>query len=426
MFIWYNNAMGILDIFKKNKEGIEPKYIDKITGVYNRNYISEIEKNFHKLSFAVILLDLDNFSNIHKVFGKDIADLLLQDVVKIVKNNIRKEDIIIRIGDDEFLILVKKFDNNTKPLDIAQRIINKISLNKFNLINNTVKITAFAGIYLHPEKETDFSLALKKANTALLKAKQKRNTVEIYSDGLEYRTDKILTDIKMAIEEKRLICYFQPIFDLETMKAIKFEALVRIISPERKIIVPNLFLASIKNTYIYKELTKKIIEFNLSIVRTKKIKVSINLLSSDILDIEIINFLTSLNKDFTTMITLEISETESIDDYGMLRENLQILKKAGYEIALDDFGSGFFSILQLIEFQLDYIKIDGQIIRKIDTDPISYAAAKAIKSLTKEINIKTIAEFVSNKEIYDKLKEIGIDYGQGFYFKEPLHPSEIR
>jgi EAL domain-containing protein (putative c-di-GMP-specific phosphodiesterase class I) len=257
-------------------------------------------------------------------------------------------------------------------------------------------------------------------------AKQKRNTVEIYSDGLEYRTDKILTDIKMAIEEKRLICYFQPIFDMETMKAIKFEALVRIISPERKIIVPNLFLASIKNTYIYKELTKKIIEFNLSIVRTKKIKLSINLFSSDILDFEIINFLTSLSKDFTSMIALEISETESIDDYGMLRENLQILKKAGYEIALDDFGSGFFNILHLIELQPDYIKIDGQIIRKIDTDPISYTAAKAIKSLTKEINIKTIAEFVSNKEIYYKLKEIGIDYGQGFYFKEPLHPSEIR
>jgi FOG: GGDEF domain len=109
------------------------------------------------------LLDLDNFSNIHKVFGKDIADLLLQDVVKIVKNNIRKEDIIIRKGDDELLILVKKFDNNTKPLDIAQRIINKISSTKFNLIYNTVKITASAGIYLYPEKEIDFSLVLKKS-----------------------------------------------------------------------------------------------------------------------------------------------------------------------------------------------------------------------------------------------------------------------
>lgn len=417
--------MGILDVFKKNKEEIESKYIDKITGVYNRNYISEIEKKFQKLSFAVILLDLDNFSNIHKVFGEGMTDLLLQEVVKIVKNNIRKEDIIIRIGDDEFLILVKKFDNNTKPLDIAQRIINKISLNKFNLIYSTVKITASAGVYLYPEKETDFSSVLKKVNAALLKAKQKRNTVEVYFDGLEYKTNRILTDIKMAIEEERLICYFQPIFDMETMKAVKFEALVRIIFPEKKIIVPNLFLASIKNTYIYKELTKKIIEFNLSIVRTKKIKVSINLLSSDILDIEIINFLTSLSKDLTSMITLEILETESVDDYGMLRENLQILKKAGYEIALDDFGSRFFNILHLIELQPDYIKIDGQIIRKIDTDPISHTAVKAIKGLTKEINIKTIAEFVSNKEIYYKLKEIGIDYGQGFYFKEPLHPSEI-
>jgi len=117
-----------------------------------------------------------------------------------------------------------------------------------------------------------------------------------------------------------------------------------------------LFLASIKNTYVYKELTKKIIEFNLFIVRTKKIKVSINLLPSDILDIDIINFLTSLSKDFTSMITLEILESESVDDYVKLRENLQILKKAGYEIALDDFGSGFSNLLHLIELQVDYLK----------------------------------------------------------------------
>ena len=138
------------------------------------------------------------------------------------------------------------------------------------------------------------------------------------------------------------------------------------------------------------------------------------------------NFLTSLSKDFTSMITLEILESESVGDYEKLRENLEKLKKAGYEIALDDFGSGFSNILHLIELQVDYLKIDGQIVRKIDKDPVSYTAVKAIKSLAKEINVKTVAEFVSNKEIFDKLKEIGIDYGQGYYFKEPMHPSDIR
>ncbi|MFN4308701.1 EAL domain-containing protein [Sulfurihydrogenibium azorense] len=187
-----------------------------------------------------------------------------------------------------------------------------------------------------------------------------------------------------------------------------------------------MFLNSIKGSHVYKELTRKMLEFNFSILNRKNINISVNLLPSDILDEDILKILLSLGKNLREKVTIELLESESVSEYSKLRDKINTLKDAGYKIALDDFGSGYSNILHIVELSFDYIKIDGQIIRKIDKDSISYSAVKAIRGLTKELNIPTVAEFVSSQEIFDKIKELGIDYGQGYFFKEPIHPSEIR
>ncbi len=415
----------IFNFLKKDKE-IEEKYIDKITGVFNKEYLSIIEKEFYKLNAAFILIDIDNFGEIYKNYGKDICDLLLQDIVKIIKSNVRENDIIIRTGEDEFLILVNKDENISSPLSVAERIINKLSINKFFIITSTIKLTASAGVYLTPEKDSNLSDALKKVDMALMQAKQKKNSVEIYNISRTQFLNKRILEIKEAINDNRIICYYQPIFDFNTMKTVKYEALVRMLTPERKIVLPNLFITSIINSHIYKELTKKIIIFNASFIKSKNIDVSINLLPSDILDMDIFNLLYSLPKEIKTKITVELLESENVNNYEILRENLNKLRNEGIKIAIDDFGSGFSNILHLIELNFDYIKIDGQIVKKVDEDIVSYKAIKAINAMAKEINLKVIAEFVSSESIFNKLKEIGIDYGQGYFFKEPLHPSMIK
>ncbi|WP_028950223.1 EAL domain-containing protein [Sulfurihydrogenibium subterraneum] len=419
--------MSILDIFKKKKDEIDEKYFDKIIGVYNRDYISVLEKDFLKKNYAFLLIDLDNFSKILELYGKEFGDLILRDLVHLIKKNIRENDKIIRIGYDEFLILLGKDGNDSNYIGIAERIVDKIAINPFFIIKDKVKITVSAGLYINADKEKSFEDAFKKVDKALMLAKEKgKNRVELYSEKSINHIDRRLSDIKDAIAENRVICFYQPIFNVQTFKTFKFESLVRIITKERKIILPGMFLNAIKGSHVYKELTRKTIEFNFLVLNKKNIDISINLLPSDILDEDISKLLLSIGKNFREKVTIELLESEGIDEYSKLRDKINTLKDAGYKIALDDFGSGFSNILHIVEISFDYIKIDGQIIRKLDKDPISYIAVKAIKGFTKELNIPTVAEFISSQEIFNKVKELGIDYGQGYFFKEPIHPSEIR
>lgn len=418
--------MNILEFFNKRKNE-EEKYIDKTTGAYNRDYIDIIEKDFLKKRYAFLLIDVDNLSNLLNIYGKEFLELILRDLVSLIKRNIRENDKIIRVGHDEFLILLEKDGNDTNYLGIAEKIVSKVAINPFFIIKDKVKITVSAGLYINADKEKSFEDAFKKADKALLLAKEKgKNRVELYSDRSINLIDRRLSDIKEAILENRVICFYQPIFNVQTFKTFKYESLVRILTKERKIILPGMFLNSIKGSHVYKELTRKMLEFNFSILNRKNINISVNLLPSDILDEDILKILLSLGKNLREKVTIELLESESVSEYSKLRDKINTLKDAGYKIALDDFGSGYSNILHIVELSFDYIKIDGQIIRKIDKDSISYSAVKAIRGLTKELNIPTVAEFISSQEIFDKIKELGIDYGQGYFFKEPIHPSEIR
>lgn len=417
--------MSILDIFKKKEK--EDKYIDKETGAFSKEYLPVLEREFFRKKYAFLLLDIDNLSEIAKLYEKEFITIILRDIVNLLKKNLRENDKIIRVGDDEFLITIEKDGNDLNILGVSERIIEKISINPFFIIKDKVKITVSAGLHIYADKDKSFEEAFKKVDKALLLAKEKgKNRVEIYRENHFSIVDSRLSTIKEAILENRLICFYQPIFNIQTFKTFKFESLVRIVTKDRKLILPGMFINSIKGTHVYKELTKKVIEFNLSVIHQKNIDVSINLLPSDIIDEDVSKFLLSIGKNFRNKITIELLESEGIDVYSKIMDKISTLKDAGYRIALDDFGSGYSNILHIVELKFDYIKIDGQIIRKLDKDTISYSAVKAIKGFAKEINIPIVAEFVSSKEIFDKLKELEIDYGQGYFFKEPIHPSEIR
>ncbi|MCX7738823.1 MAG: bifunctional diguanylate cyclase/phosphodiesterase [Hydrogenothermaceae bacterium] len=415
-------------IFKKNRERIDRKYIDPLTGVYSKEYLPVLEKEFLNIKCSIILLDIDNLDSINRYYGKEIGDLLLSEVVKIIKTSLREEDIIVRIGGDEFLILLKKegADKNFS-YGIGERIIQKIGMANFNLGNQKIKLTASAGIYLEPDKELTLNKAIEKTDKALLLAKQKgKNRIEIYRDSLLEVINKRLIDIKDAIADNRIVCFYQPIFEIESTKTVKFESLVRMVTKDRKIVSPGMFLSQIINTTVYKDLTKRVINYNISIIKQKKINVSVNFLPSDMVDKEFINLLLSIEKPVREKITIELLESENVGSYNILRDNISSLRDAGYKIALDDFGSGFSNLMHVVELKFDYLKIDGNIIRKIDKDHVSYAVVKAIKAFASEIETETVAEFIYSKEIFEKVREVGIKYGQGNYFKEAIPASLIK
>ncbi|MFN3977722.1 putative bifunctional diguanylate cyclase/phosphodiesterase [Sulfurihydrogenibium azorense] len=406
--------------------------IDSLTGLYNRNYLEEIE-NKNLKDFVVIVADVDFFKKINDTYGHLVGDNVLKTVAETIKKNVRENDIVIRYGGEEFLIILNKERSvdNLNYINVAERIRKAVENLKIKINENDyLKTTLSVGIFLDTDKIKTLQEAIKKADVALYKAKTKgRNRIEIY-DEENQSSEKALkvSQIKEAIEDKRLFCLYQPIVSLKDGTVSHYEALVRIKDKEGNTIPPYQFLNVIENTFLYTKLTKEVIEYNLKILKDyPDIKVSINLKPSDILNRSTIDILLDIakDKDVVKRLMLEIVETEDALAYEEIVKIISSLKEAGYIICLDDFGSGYSNFVYLLRLNIDYLKIDANLIKNITTDQVSFEVVKMITGFCKKMKIKTIAEYVENEDILNIIKQIGIDYGQGYYFSKPKQIEEL-
>lgn len=401
-------------------------FIDKLTGVYNRNYLQE-SKNFINLSeYIIAAVDIDYFKKINDSYGHDNGDLILKQVAQTIIKSIRKkDDIVIRYGGEEFLILARtKRNDKLTALNVLQRILTVIREEKFLLNTNEIlNVTVSIGVNLLPEESRTFSEAFKLADIALYTAKTKgRNQLEIYTNKNHTNDYLTINEIKEAIDENRVFCHYQSILDSTTQKIKYYEALLRIKTKDNKIIYPNKILPIVQGTFICRNLTKQVLKnCYKKLNEFKSIKLTVNLTPNDITSDNILNLLKTFakNSDISNRLALEIVETEEINNYEQIKEHLLELKQLGYKIIIDDFGSGYSNFIYLTEIKTDFIKIDGRIINKILDDYTSYLVVKNIVNFAKEANIKIVAEFVSSKELYDKVKELKIDFVQGFLFSKP-------
>lgn len=401
-------------------------FIDKLTGVYNRNYLQE-SKNFINLSeYIIAAVDIDYFKKINDSYGHDNGDLILKQVAQTIIKSIRKkDDIVIRYGGEEFLILARtKRNDKLTALNVLQRILTVIREEKFLLNTNEIlNVTVSIGVNLLPEESRTFSEAFKLADIALYTAKTKgRNQLEIYTNKNHTNDYLTINEIKEAIDENRVFCHYQSILDSTTQKIKYYEALLRIKTKDNKIIYPDKILPIVQGTFICRNLTKQVLKnCYKKLNEFKSIKLTVNLTPNDITSDNILNLLKTFAKDsdISNRLALEIVETEEINNYEQIKEHLLELKDLGYKIIIDDFGSGYSNFIYLTEIKTDFIKIDGRIINKILDDYTSYLVVKNIVNFAKEANIKIVAEFVSSKELYDKVKELKIDFVQGFLFSKP-------
>jgi len=202
-----------------------------------------------------------------------------------------------------------------------------------------------------------------------------------------------------------------------------YEALLRIEDGD-KIIFPDKILPALEDSYLYTFLTKKIIEYNIKILRIdSRMRISINLSADDLINDSIL-FLLLQNSDLSARLYIEILETKSID-YIRVENSIQRLKLLGFKICIDDFGSGYSNLTHLLNLSIDYLKIDGSIIKEILHDKRAYSIVKTFALFSKENNIDVIAEFIDNKEVIEVLRSFGVEYGQGFYFSQAKPYAEL-
>ena len=250
----------------------------------------------------------------------------------------------------------------------------------------------------------------------------------IATDLLEKERDKALeklqqfTILQEALNNYNIVSYFQPIINNKTKEIEKYESLVRLIDSEKNVLSPYFFLGIAKEGRYYQKITSIILENSFRALFYTNKSISINLSAIDIEKIETRKIFISLLKRYKTdasRIILELLEDGTIQDKIIIKEFLKEIKEYGVKVAIDDFGSGLSNFSRVLEYQPDFIKIDGSLIRNIHNNTIAQNIVETIVSFSKKQNIETIAEYVENEEVYNTICKLGVDYSQGYYFGKP-------
>jgi PAS domain S-box-containing protein len=370
---------------------------------------------------SIAILDIERFSEINDFYGDSFGDIVIKELgytlLKLIKDRSTKQ--LYRLQNDVFAILNLSLNKDHFIANIED-IIEKIENITYKIDGKELMLNIRSSISF--EKNNLFITA----DMAMKSAKKNRINMLVYHEGLNldsvYENNiKYTNKLRAAIESDNLVPYYQAIVNNKTGKWEKYESLVRMIDENKKIITPFFFLEIAKRTKYYETLTKTVIKKTFDTFNNTDIEFSINLTIKDIMNKNIQNYICDLLKTYNVnnQVVFEIVESEGIDNYDEVIAFINQVKEHACKIAIDDFGTGYSNFNYLLKLQADYIKIDGSLIKNIDTDMNARILVKTIVNFAKELNILTIAEYVENSTIYEIVKDLGIDYSQGYFFSAP-------
>jgi diguanylate cyclase (GGDEF)-like protein/PAS domain S-box-containing protein len=397
---------------------------DRLTKLGTRTKLNHDLKKLDNVLLAI--MNLDRFSQINDFYGHEFGDCVLKEfAVKLQKCTsifLHKDVEIYRQSGDEFVIL----DHHSSKevfIEKVHQILKFIENNSLQIQDEQVDLNVSCGISFEEPNTTlltaDMALRIsRKEKKDLVVYNPSNNLNHVYQKNIEWAKR-----LKLAINEDRLVPFFQPIVNNETLAYEKYESLVRIIDTDGKIISPFFFLDIAKQTKQYATLTKIMIEKSFETFANRSEEFSINLTVEDIVNKDLSDFISNLLDKYDNIgsrVVFEIVESESINNYQEVINFINHVKYRGCKIAIDDFGTGYSNFEYLIKLKADFIKIDGSLIKNILKDEASRVVVSVIVSFAKQMKIKTIAEFVEDNEILQELQKMGIDYSQGYHFSPPL------
>lgn len=400
---------------------------DELTGLKNRKSFEKEILNVEQP--YVLIINIVGFKNINDIYGNNAGNELLKEFSIFIKTNIQDEaqDNLYRLGSDEFSLI---YPDKTKKeiLDIASCLESEITSNNFDVLGTKVNIQVNIAINNIKPYLENADLALK-----LLKNDYSKSVL-LFEKNFEIKKNitealKIIDTIKNAISDNNVVPFFQPIVNIQTMKIEKYEALIRIMLEDGRLLQPHDFLELAKKSSYYNTLTKIMIEKTLDIARKyPKYRFSINISMQDINNDELLeDIFEEFDNDPDTSSRLDIELLESDDMYDKERiiNFINRVNSYGISISIDDFGTGYSNFSYFSDFNVDYLKIDGSIVKEIATNPRKLHILKSICDFSNGMHIDNIAEYIESREILDIVQELGIKYGQGYYFSRPiLEPFE--
>lgn len=422
---------------------------DALTGLVNRREFEQRINNAIKRSqeeteieHALFFLDLDQFKIINDTCGHLAGDHLLREIVSVINPLIRQGDTLARIGGDEFGVLLENCAIN-QASHVAEQIRQKIHEFKFNWDDNELSVGVSVGVVPVNNSTTSITIAMSDADAACYIAKESgRNKIHIYQKGDEEIATRHgemtwVNRIQTALNNDRFVLMAQKIAEIKEpdSDSLHFEILIRMLDEDNAIISPDKFLPAAERYNLSPEIDRWVVintfkwlaenQEQLAALELCSINLSGNTLSDDSFSEFLLQQFVLFNIP-SEKICFEITETSAISNLDVAQRFIHSFSnELSCKFSLDDFGTGLSSFAYLKNMPVDFIKIDGQFVRDIISNPIDMAMVRSINEIGQIMGKKTIAEFVENKQILEQLKLIGIDYVQGYYISKPVPLDHI-
>ena len=426
------------DISKQMLSQEKAQYLesfDRVTGLFNRSSFREklTQKIASCNTLCMLLFQLSDYKLINDVYGMNFTDDYIRAVIQLIKNICQRysEPQIMGRVSEATLGFIFDIENIQLLIDMIPEMIHQVSTYGFS--KNSVSSSLVIGIVNQQDTNSSSDDLFRKAFTALNIAKKRgRNTWHLFqkSDMDDNTVSSLFKQKELilpALKENRFEPWFQPILDLKDNKIHHYEALARMRDVNGNIVLPGAFIPAAEQLGLIGDIDKVIAQK--TILRQKELhhtgsqfSFSMNISGKNFGDAQILSFLQETIKTSAADprgIIFEITETAAINDLKAATHFISVLKNMGCKFSLDDFGVGFTSFIYLRELNVDFIKIDGMFVRNLKNDREDQSIVKAIAMIAKEMNIRTIAEFVEDKKTLLMLKQFDIDYAQGYLIGKP-------
>ena len=409
--------------FQESKQELLKRYFtDSLTSLPNLYQLREDLQDEN--TFTLVVLSIDNFKIINDFYGYIAGDYLLEELAKRLRKEVPNA-FAYRISGSEFALLIHtSFDFYT-----LKEYLSNLTSNLKNISFMYAETKIYLDLTFASIATEDRVDIFSKVSMALQHAKRLNQDFWIYENRMHFERMyesnlKTSLHIRKAISNSGIVPYFQPIVKNSTGEIVKFESLARLIDSEGNILAPEEFLAIAKTIKAYSIVTKSIIDKTFDAFKNSDYNFSINLSIEDIMDPDIFAFIIKKLQETGrgSQVIFEILESEHINNFDKVSSFITEVKRYGAKIAIDDFGSGYSNFSYLTKLHIDFLKIDGSLIENIDKDPTSLMVVETIVEFARKLNIETIAVHVHSSTILDKVKNIGIDYSQGFLIDKP-HPT---
>ncbi|WP_143870274.1 bifunctional diguanylate cyclase/phosphodiesterase [Catenovulum sediminis] len=417
-------------------------HYDLLTNLANRAYLKKfidgMRQNSNKPDekMSVLFIDLDNFKDVNDFMGHETGDRLLQTIAIRLKECSRPNDLVVRLGGDEFII-VFIHENQLDLAAIAEKVVTTVGEPILDH-EHTIVITPSVGVISGNVQDIDFNEMLKRADIAMYSAKNKgKNGFHIFDskDQEAFNKKAILTlDLRDYVNSECIELHFQPQCDFN-LNLSGAEALARWKHPKFGYISPEIFIqmAEMNNLikplslHIFKKACATLVDWRGHNLPPNFDTLSVNISPSLLLDRSFENNMMDILLAYgltPSDIRLEITESIFMQNYELAIANLKSLRKLGFTIALDDFGTGFSSLNYLWKLPIDEVKIDKSFIANMSQDDSLFTMVESIIELCKKLKLEVVAEGVESRVEFNILKGLGCDTCQGYYYSKPL-PSEL-